>query len=474
MGRPTDVAIIGGGIIGHLAAILLARDGRAVTLLERDAAPVPDDAEACCSSWVRRGVTQFRLPHLFQPRFREIVETELPELVAAMDAGGCVRFNPLAALPSAVSGGRRPGDERFDVLTGRRPVVEAIVARLVAATPGIEVRRGAAVTELLVDHEAPVPRVRGVRTPAGEVFADVVVDAAGRRSPVADLLVAAGCRRPIEQVDDVGYVYYARDFRNDDGSVPPLNAPVQQVYESFSVITVPADRGWWSVVLVAGSTDRAMRRASGVAAWDRVLAALPAARPWADADHASDVAVIRRIEDRRRQHLVDGTPAATGLFAIGDAWACTNPSVGRGMSIGAMHAVALRDHLRESAGDADVTSALRWAARTAATVERYWTDTHNFDEHRLHEIQAQIDGRPYETDDRGWHLAQALAGAASVDPTMLRHYLDVAAVLDRGVEVLSRPGVAERAIELAPQARTLPGPSRQDLVELLGTELAVA
>jgi 2-polyprenyl-6-methoxyphenol hydroxylase-like FAD-dependent oxidoreductase len=43
--------------------------------------------------------------------------------------------------------------------------------------------------------------------------------------------------------------------------------------------------------------------------------------------------------------VVDGEPVITGLAALGDAWACTNPSLGRGASIGLLHACALRDLL---------------------------------------------------------------------------------------------------------------------------------
>ena len=68
-----------------------------------------------------------------------------------LEADGAVRFNRLAELPDALTGGRRPGDERFDAVTGRRPMVEATLARLVDEQPGIEVLRGVAVRGLLTD-----------------------------------------------------------------------------------------------------------------------------------------------------------------------------------------------------------------------------------------------------------------------------------------------------------------------------------
>ena len=67
-----------------------------------------------------------------------------------------------------------------------------------------------------------VPHVVGVRTDAGEELrADLVVDAAGRRSSLPKLLTAIGARAPIEEKEDCGFVYYGRHFRSADGEMPP-------------------------------------------------------------------------------------------------------------------------------------------------------------------------------------------------------------------------------------------------------------
>ena len=83
----------------------------------------------------------------------------------------------------------------------------------------------------------------------------------------------------------------------------------------------------------------------------------------------SDVDVMAKIEDRHRQFWVDGAPVATGLVAVGDAWACTNPSVGRGASIALRHVVALRDALRDVSPADRLEFAERFEKETAATVE---------------------------------------------------------------------------------------------------------
>ncbi len=52
-------------------------------------------------------------------------------------------------------------------------------------------------------------------------------------------------------------------------------------------------------------------------------------------------------------------------------------------------------------------------------------------------------------------------------PDLLRGYLEVALLLDTGAGVLSRPGLAERALSLA-DPTPLPGPDRTQLLALLG------
>ena len=58
----SNVVICGGGICGLGAALLLARDGHDVTVLERDRSPLPESGEQAWEVWERNGVAQFRQP----------------------------------------------------------------------------------------------------------------------------------------------------------------------------------------------------------------------------------------------------------------------------------------------------------------------------------------------------------------------------------------------------------------------------
>ena len=264
-----NVIVVGGGIAGLCGSMLLARDGHQVRLLERDP-DSPTTPEEAWDSWRRRGVNQFNMLHYFLPRFREMVETELPELATALEVNGALRLNFVSAAPDEITGGPRPGDERFTVLTGRRPVVEAVIARLAAAEPNVEVMRGVAVRGLLADGSNGVPHVAGVVTDAGEELrADLVVDASGRRSQLPAWLAALGARGPYEELDDCGFVYYGRHFRSSDGSVPAAFGPPLQHYESISLLLLPADNGTWGVGVVASAADAPMRAARHLDVWTR-------------------------------------------------------------------------------------------------------------------------------------------------------------------------------------------------------------
>lgn len=459
---------VGGGFVGMCAATMLANDGHDVTVLERDPAP-PPPPDTAWDVWDRRGVNQFRLMHFLLPRFREVADVELPGLTKEMVAAGALRMNPLVDVPDQFTGGWRDGDERFESVTARRPVAESVVAAFAATTSGVTIRRGAAVAGLLTSAGSDgIVHVHGVRTDAGDdITADLVVDASGRRSSVPGWLREAGSPGPKEEIEDSGFVYYGRHYRSADGSLPPLFGGLLQPYGSISVLTLPADNGTWGVGFVTSSKDAAMRGLGKNDAWERVMSAYPLVAHWVDGDPMTDVQVMAKIEDRQRTYVVNGAPVATGIVPLADSWACTNPSLGRGVSIGMIHAASLRSVVRDVPLDDDREFATRFGEMTQEHVEPYFADTLNFDRHRLAEIEAVVAGEVYETDDPAWNLGNALGNSVMHDPDIFRGFMGVVSVLNRGVDVLSQPGMAEKAIALA-DPTPLPGPDRPELVALVG------
>jgi 2-polyprenyl-6-methoxyphenol hydroxylase-like FAD-dependent oxidoreductase len=468
-----EVVVTGGGMGGLITAMLLAEDGHAVTVLERDAAPAPDSPEEAWNDWERKGVNQFRMIHLFLPRFRMLVEQELPEVAAGLDAAGGLRFNFVADAPADLTGGLRPDDGQFEMLTGRRPVVEAVVAKAAASTPGVSVRRGTAVAGLLQGPDAApgTPHVVGVVTDDGnELRADLVVDTTGRRSPLPRWLAGIGARPPAEQLEDSGFVYYGRYFRSADGSVPPGLGPLLQHHGSISTLTLPADNGSWGVGIIASAGDAPLRALRHVDRWETVIKSLPLVAHWLDGEPLGDgVDVMAKIEDRWRSFSPDGSPVATGVLTVGDAWACTNPSVGRGASLATMHAVGLRDLLREQGLDDPLALAARWHDVTESTVGPWYRETLQGDRFRLAEIEAVNRGEVYDPGDPAYELTKALEVAAGQDGDVLRAFARIAGVIEPAQAVFADPALVEKVVTLGADWRNAPSlaPSRSDLLGLV-------
>jgi 2-polyprenyl-6-methoxyphenol hydroxylase-like FAD-dependent oxidoreductase len=397
----------------------------------------------------------------------------LPRVVTALGEAGGLRLDVIGGAPTELTGGPRVGDDDFIGITARRPVAESVLAACADATPGLTVRRGVAVAGVTTGTATleGVPHVSGVRTDEGEeIAADLVVDATGRRSPLPDWLEAVGGRRPAEELEDSGFVYYGRHFRSADGTTPAIVGPLLQNYGSVSVLTLPADNGTWGVAIVASGGDKAMRGVRELGAWTGAVGSLPLAAHWLDGEPLDDrVQMMAKIEDRHRRFVIGGEPVATGVAAVADSWACTNPSLGRGITMGLLHAVALRDVLRTAALDDPLRFARAWDEATTATVEPWYRATLAFDRHRLAQIDAEVRGETYRPDDPVWDIGEGLQFAAGRDPDCLRAFLRIVGMLETPDEALSRPGVFDKVVALGPQRHQAPGlgPSRDELLAIV-------
>jgi 2-polyprenyl-6-methoxyphenol hydroxylase-like FAD-dependent oxidoreductase len=466
------IVIVGAGMVGLCTSMLLAGDGHEVLVLERDPAPPPDPAQSWVT-WERKGVNQFRLPHFFLSCFRSVAEQELPQLTEALSAAGASRYNVLSNIPAEIKGGVRPGDDRFEVITGRRTVVESVTARAAEETPGVTVRRGAAVQGLLTGTPASgaAPHATGLELDSGErIEADLVIDATGRRSPLPRWIADAGGAAVREELDDSGFVYYGRHFRSEDGSLPVLIGPLKQDYGSISALTLPADNGTWSVTIIGSAKDSALRRLSDPERWEAAVQLLPLAAHWIDASPIDDgIAVMAKIEDRIRDFAPDGRPVVTGVLAVGDSWSCTNPSLGRGASIGLMHGVALRDLLRDQGAAEPLDLTAMWYELTRADMEPWYRSTINYDRHRLAEAHAIAADEEFTSSDPEWVLTKTLEARSQDDPDLLRLSLDMAMLLRHPGEVLDDLSVQGRLDPDSKSSGDLPrlGPSRAELVSAI-------
>lgn len=461
-----SVVVCGGGVIGLVAAMMLARDGHQVTVVEADPTEPPEKPATAWEAWERRGVAQFRQPHNLFPAFRRVAEAELPGLTDRLADAGCVWEDPIANLPPWITDrDPRPDDDKFRFVTGRRPVIEATVAAAACDEPGVTVRRGVKLDGFLAGtpRESGVPHVAGVRTAAGEeIPADLVVDAMGRRTPTADWFLAMGGTAPRTRSEDCGFAYYTRYFT---GPEPPAKmGPVLSELGSISLLTLSGDNDTWSLTVFVSTGDAALKAFRDADRFTAVVAAYPLHKHWLDGEPITDVLPMAGILDRYRRFVVDGRPVATGFAAVGDAWACTNPSAGRGLSVGAIHARLLRDTVRTSIDD-PLVFAHAWDAATEQHMAPFYWNQINADRHRVAEMNALREG--VDPPPRDPTVARFTA-AAMKDADTFRGLVETLTCLALPQEVLTRPEVVAAMNEVSPDgAFQLPGPDRAQLLDLL-------
>jgi len=466
------ILVIGGGICGLGAALLLARDGHEVTVLERDADPFPASSDAAWNQWQRKGVAQFRQPHNFMPGLRLLLEAELPEIQEALERAGASRFDLVNPLPPFFTDrAPRPIDEKLWTWTARRPVGEWVFANAAQHARGLSIRRGVSVDTLLIGPSAidGVPHVAGVCTSNGdELRSDLVVDATGRQSRSPQWLIAIGARPPYEEQEDCGFTYYTRYFRGVQpqrvgGSLTPLG--------SISLLTLPGDRDTWSVTIFLATGDQPLKNLRHEEQWTKAVRACPLQAHWLEGEPISPLLAMSGIADRYRRFVVDGRPVATGFVAVADAWACTNPSAGRGLTVGFLHALRLRDVLRAHGGDPRVLVE-EFDRRTQAEITPWYEAQIANDRARFGEMVALREGRAPAPPAHD--LARRFAGlmaSIAANPDLFRDALEYIGTVTPLQEILERPAVIQRmaaareALKDKPRP-PIPGPTRSQLLEI--------
>ena len=163
-------------------------------------------------------------------------------------------------------------------------------------------------------------------------------------------------------------------------------------FGSFSLLTIPGDNDTWSVTVWGPSADALLRRVRDPERFSAVVRACPLHAHWLEGEPITDVLPMASILDKYRRFVVDGDPVVLGALSVGDAWACTNPSAGRGISVGMVHAQCLRDAVRAGVDD-PFALAHRFhelSEERAAPFVRYQFDV---DRARIAEMDAAREGR---------------------------------------------------------------------------------
>lgn len=476
------IVIVGGGGTGCIAALLLARAGHEVTVLERDALPAHPDVETAAAAAFRPTAPQLVHPHIIMARTRELLCELLPDVYDGLLRAGAVAA-PLHTQmpPSLPDKSPRPGDERLTVMASRRSTVDWVLLRSVLAQPGVTLRAGVKVTGLLAAPPARdgapggVPQVTGVRTGSGDVQADVVVEASGRRSAIDDWLTAIGAGKTDFRQAECGIAYYSRHYRLRPGVTPP-GSPLRRMVaalDEFLVGIWPADNDTMQLSLFPIAADHRFRLAKDPDVFTRVVSTVPAFRAWVEAlDPITGVFVMGGIHNTLRRLVTGQVPVAAGLHAIGDTVCTTNPTLGRGLAFALTGAAGLTRALAKFPVD-PFAQAVAMDDLVTAHIEPHYAEQAIVDGARLSSVRHVIFGDPFEEEPPapGRVSYAEVRTAMPYDPVAFRAFWRVMGMQGLPAEIYTDPEVvaSTRRVLATPGAvPPLVQPTRDELEAALG------
>lgn len=433
--RYSSAVVLGASMSGLLAARVLSKYFKRVTVVERDVLPA-DDA-------LRKGVPQAAHAHGVLAGGYRVMDEYFPRMMDELEALGARRGDVVGDFLWFQYGRwKLRHDSGLLGITVSRPALEAAIRQRVKSLENVTFLEGVdglkptfdpaagQVTGLLVQPRNGVDQKR--------LDAELVVDASGRGSQSPKWLEELGFGRPEETTVkvDVGYatrVFERRpgDFFDSMGGIISGTPPESTRYAAI----LWAEGNRWTVTLAGIVGDYPPTDEKG---WLEFAASLPvpvvrdlvsSARP------LTDIISYRFPANRRRlyEHM---KRFPSGYLVLGDAVCSFNPIYGQGMTVAATEAKALDDSL---AAGADGLWR-RFYDRTKRLVDIPWTIATGEDLRF-----PQVEGvRPPGSGVVNRYLERVHA-IASKDRTVCRIFFDVLNLL-APPSALMKPDIAWRVL----------------------------
>ena len=333
-----DVVIVGARCAGSPLALMLARRGMRVCLVDR--ASFPSDTPST---------------HGIQPCGVQVLDDlglKDPLLAVTEPIGdGLLAFDDLRVEVTGFD--RKVGAPMLNV---RRVTLDAILLEAAEAA-GVEVRTGTNVTGLVEDGAT----IAGVETAAGAIRAALVVGADGARSTMAGLVGAAEYSRTAAR-SIFTWAYY-------EGVPVKRRVWLGRVGE-HAFLASPTDENLFLAAVVPPIDRWRELRAERDRHYDEGLAQWPELR-----DHVGAAKRVGPVRMMSRWHGFFRESAGPGWALVGDAGHFKDPTPGQGISDALRQSAALAAAIERALGGAeDPDRVLRewWSWRDRDAWEMYW------------------------------------------------------------------------------------------------------
>jgi 2-polyprenyl-6-methoxyphenol hydroxylase-like FAD-dependent oxidoreductase len=466
----SNVIVIGGSVVGLGAAIALADHGHQVTILERSADQPPATVDEA-ADWQRPTVPQAVHSHAFASLGCNLLRDRARDVYDHLLAIGATEINLADYHPPTLRDfTRQPGDDDLRMVISRRSTFELVLRQQALSRPKVRLSAGQTVRGLVAAQDDKL-RIVGVRLADGRTeLADVVIDATGRRSAAESWLTDAGLPTPVTVSESCKIVYYTRYYRMLASSPPgPVNRGFGSggLWDHYTAVLFLGDNGTFSISVGVLPEDSALKSLRYEEAFTAAIRATPLLAGWiapGNSEPISPVYSMGSLDNSLR--LPDtGQPLVTGFFGIGDAVCTTNPSYGRGVSLGLTHAYLLADLLDEHPL-VDSRQAAKFAARTDSLLRPWWEEAVANDRGRAGLWEATLHGRPAQRPPADVVTFGLAVAASTQDAEVWRRVANEMMMLALPASLYSDEGIRHRVGKVLaggalPQ---LPGASRNDLV----------